>query len=82
METSEERKRSNNTGITIFLVLAIITIGYLAYNNYILNQKIKKYNEQIEYNANYINEFHNNLYAQIDCSYTTFLSYFTTIKYN
>lgn len=57
---SDEKKRSVKlTGIKIFLFLAFLAIGYLAYKNYELTQKL-------EYYVEYTNEFHNNLYAQVD----------------
>ena len=57
---SDEKNSSVKlTGIKIFLFLAFLAIGYLAYKNYELTQKL-------EYYVEYTNEFHNNLYAQVD----------------
>ena len=54
---SDEKNSSVKlTGIKIFLFLA-----FLAYKNYELTQKL-------EYYVEYTNEFHNNLYAQVDGS--------------
>lgn len=45
-----------------FIVIAFVMIGYLLICNYDLRMKVEYYSEQM-------NEFHSNLYAQVDGSY-------------
>ncbi len=59
---SEENNSGKLIGIKIFLVFAFIAIGYLAYKNHELTEKLNYYIE-------YTDEFHSNLYAQVDGSY-------------
>ncbi len=58
----EEKNNGKLIGIKIFLIFAFIAIGYLAYKNYELSEKLNYYIE-------YTNEFHSNLYAQVDGSF-------------
>lgn len=65
----ENSKEIKTSGIKIFLVLAFVAIGFLCYKNYELNIKLNNCNEKLQYYVEQNDEFHKNLYAQVEGSY-------------
>lgn len=59
---SDEIKKEKHTAMKFFIVIAFVLIGYLLICNYNLKQKVDYYSEQM-------NEFNENLYAQVEGSY-------------
>ncbi len=59
---ADEIKNEKHTVMKFFIVIAFVAIGYLLICNYNLKQKLEDYSVQM-------NEFHENLYAQVEGSY-------------
>lgn len=59
---ADEIKKEKHTAMKFFIAIAFVAIGYLLICNYDLKQKLEFYSEQM-------NEFHENLYAQVEGSY-------------
>ena len=62
-------KSSGTIGMKLYLFLDFVAIFFLVYKNYLLKQEVDVCNKQIQYLSEYIDEFHKNLYAQVDGSY-------------
>lgn len=59
---ADEIKKEKHTVMKFFIAIAFVMIGYLLMCNYNLKQKLEFYSEQM-------NEFHENLYVQVEGSY-------------
>lgn len=59
---ADEIKKEKHTVMKFFIAIAFVAIGYLLICNYDLKCKLEFYSEQM-------NEFHENLYAQVEGSY-------------
>ena len=74
MEETEKviirEKTKSLVGIKIFVFLAFIGLGISGFVNYYLYTQLQSLNYQIERVSEYTDEFHKNLYARVNSTYS------------